>query len=285
VVADPASNSRAVAVLDDGGFRGRRFGDPAAALDAAAATECEAVVCDLGTREDASLGFVVAYRRRFPERSTPLVVLSATGDPASVARALEGGADDCLPRAVAPAVLVATLRARLRARRHASLPGALGASPSPPPCAASTLHPAGRLSAIRMGGRVLQVQTEHASVPESRIVTVVMLGGRTVHQRAAAAPPGAGRADLERLVSAQHAEVESALHAKAAARAGRRRAEAPQVRVDRLRAEGLDLFLDGDYAAAVVVWEEALRLAPQDQALTVNLAVARRRRDEPPTVW
>jgi CheY-like chemotaxis protein len=147
-----------------------------------------------------------------------------------------------------------------------------------PAATPSPHHPAGRLSGVRIGDRVFQVQTEYTRFPEPQIVTVVMLGGRTLHKRSRPAPRAAAQEELHRLVATQHTESEEEVRAKVHAR-GAKPQEAVRARFDRLHDEGLNRFLEGDFAAAVQAWEEAHRVDPHNQTLSVNLAVARRKRD------
>jgi DNA-binding response OmpR family regulator len=346
---DPAGRRRTAEVLEGAGLQVRSHAELRAALDDAAAREPDAIVLAARAPGDHALAQVRALGRRFPARGTPVAVLSPSPQPADVAATLAAGADDCLPDACPPELLVATVRARLRPRAASLLrgelaelpfaklmqlcertglsgaleagdervefvagalaPGARAAAarlleqrqgafvlraravhldastaaptrtPPPRPAMPSPMHPAGHLSGLRVGERVLQIQTEYTTVPDPRFVSVVMLGGRTVHQRATAAPSGAGREELDRRLAAQHAEVERALRAKVEARAARGAGDGARARFDRLHDEGLGRFLGGDFAGAVSAWEEALRIDPQNEALSVNLTVARRKRD------
>ncbi len=147
----------------------------------------------------------------------------------------------------------------------------------------------GRLSAVTVGARTIQLQTEFSTTPHPAVVSVAVLDGRAVLKRStpAASPDREAR---QRQVEALHAALEAEVRERL--RAGARREEAPAGvvepvpavaeeamtgRRDALIERGLAAFLAGDHRAALETWEEAAALDPGHRSLQVNLGVVRRK--------
>lgn len=149
--------------------------------------------------------------------------------------------------------------------------------------AAPREKPAGRLSGVQAGRKLFQIQTEFYVTPAPQIVTLVMFEGRSVHKRLSAAPSGADRPTLERLIGEQHADVEREVQERLRTLAdrGEKRPEAdPKARFEDHFDAGLERFLVSDWAGAVAAWEAAAQLDPGHKVLAVNLAVARKKAAE-----
>lgn len=136
--------------------------------------------------------------------------------------------------------------------------------------------PAGRLSGIRAGSRLFQIQTEFMTSPTCQAVTVVMLEGKTVLKRASPPAPTFELAAAERLIGEQHGQVEGEVREKLESLAAKQ-APSPKNQADRLFEEGLERFLAKDYAGAVEVWEKARAIDPANKILEVNLGIARKK--------
>jgi len=146
--------------------------------------------------------------------------------------------------------------------------------------AAAPRKPTGRLSGVRAGNRLFQIQTEYAISPACQAVTVVMLDGKTVLKRASPAEKTFELAAAERLVTEQHLAVEKEVREKLESLSSRNQPPAtpsPKAQFDRLFEEGLARFLEKDYAAAVELFEQAKAADPSNKLVAVNLSVARRK--------
>jgi tetratricopeptide (TPR) repeat protein len=148
-------------------------------------------------------------------------------------------------------------------------------TPTKPPSSASVM---GRLSGVKANNRLFQVQTEFSGQPEPCVVTVVILDGRTVLKRVSPPLPGRTREAWQQAVQEQHAVVEAeveakvvALQEKSATLEPRRKSAASLVE------DGLARYLEKDYAGALVHWEEALKLDPDNKSVAINVQVARKK--------
>jgi len=147
--------------------------------------------------------------------------------------------------------------------------------PEPPP-----RKPAGRLSGVRAGSRLFQIQSEYAVSPACQAVTVVMLDGKTVLKRASPPAQTFELAAAEKLIAEQHLAVEREVREKLESLSSRSQppsAPSPKAQFERLFEEGLARFLDKDYAAAVKLFEQAQAAAPTNKLVAVHLTVARKK--------
>lgn len=137
-------------------------------------------------------------------------------------------------------------------------------------------RPLGRLSGVRAGGRLFQVQTEAVEYPTPHVLSLVMLDGSSVFKRSGPIPAQADRSLAEALIQEQHAaveqEVRERLETLVRERAGQ--AEDSMATYYRLFEEGLDSYRRGEHARALALWREARAKNPDDRALEVNIRVA-----------
>lgn len=173
-----------------------------------------------------------------------------------------------------------TFEIRVRPVDFAALRAAAG-EPTPPDAA---WRPPGRLSAVMVGERLVQLQTEYVTTPSPLVVSVGLRDGRTILKRSARA--AGSREAITRLVEGQHAAVEREVRQKlaelAAARAGETpppasAASAGAAGFGALFERGLNAFLAGDLPGALAAWEQASALDPTHATLQVNLGVVRRK--------
>lgn len=115
--------------LKKAGFRVLIAGDGATGLGVATSEHPDAIILDLML--PGLNGLEVAKRLRAQERTseTPLLMLSAKGEPESRIKGLELGADDYLPKPFSPRELVLRIQALIRRR---SAPSAAEASVAGP---------------------------------------------------------------------------------------------------------------------------------------------------------
>ena len=138
----------------------------------------------------------------------PFPVLSDGGE---VVAAAEDPAFPESPPAVSPVVPV-VLTIEVPTPTEAAVPGEGEAPPPPalhaPETSAPEALPGGVLSGVQAGGKLFQVQTEVVEGAPRRIVTVATYRGRTLLRRDTACAECTSRHDLQRLVTAQHLDVE-----------------------------------------------------------------------------
>lgn len=94
--------------------------------------DLDAVLLDLRLREGDGIAAIVEFTDRRPE--LPVIILSASEDPADVRRALEEGALGYVPKSSSPEALIAAIRQVMAgeiAAPAALLQAAIGAPPSP----------------------------------------------------------------------------------------------------------------------------------------------------------
>ena len=132
--------------------------------------------------------------------------------------------------------------------------------------------PMGRLSGVQLEHRLFQVQTECTSPPSSRVVTVVILDGRTVLKRDSSAP--SGREDAQKVVDSQHQAVETEVRGKVQQLLGRTEYSRTEDYYELFEA-GLEAYRKKEYAKALDTWERARALNPDDRTLAINLRVVK----------
>ena len=139
--------------------------------------------------------------------------------------------------------------------------------------------PMGKLSGVKIKGRLFQVQSEYVVHPDEQVITTVILDGRVLHKKEALAPLSLGRGVLQKLIESQHAATEDEIKVKINRRLGAQAAEekTPQPGFNELFEKGWTSYCAGDYARAISLWEEALQLNPHDKVVKTNLNIARRK--------
>ena len=135
----------------------------------------------------------------------------------------------------------------------------------------STDLPMGRLSGVRLGNRLFQVQTEACLAPEPTIFSVVVLDGRSVLKRSRPLP--AHRAEAQLAVDQQHRQVEEEVREKLVKLTKSDRSSPDQQSYYELFERGLEAYRRGDYPAALDSWTRARELNPKDKCLDINLRV------------
>jgi len=156
--------------------------------------------------------------------------------------------------------------------------GVVEKSDSKSPSSRSNI-PMGRLSGIKVGQRLFQVQTEMVFYPEERIETVVVLNGNTVLKRLEVVEPENGMSDLEAMINRQHQGVKAEVQRRVEELAKAKSIEVG-VKLDEFSAlfdAGFDAFRDGDFQRALEIWLEAQQLKPEDPMLENNLRIVRSR--------
>ena len=136
----------------------------------------------------------------------------------------------------------------------------------------------GLLSGVKLGGRLLQVQTEYERAPVSCVVTTVIHEGRVLTKRETPPPEGGAEGALARLIEAQHAEMEQQICDRAESAASRRGAPAsepdePQPSKEQFLEQGLAMYRAGDLEGALVVLNRAVAAFPDDRLLQANLNI------------
>jgi CheY-like chemotaxis protein len=161
-----------------------------------------------------------------------------------------------------------------------ALKGRVAAEESPteePRSTSST--PMGRLSGIKIGERLFQIQTEMVQFPEKRIVTVVVLDGNTVLKRSFPVEGPGVRSELQILVEQQHKEIEEEVRRKVE-NLGKERGAQDGTKGQsffELFDAGFEAYRNGNLQNALEIWLEAQTLNPDDPTLKINLKIVRSR--------
>lgn len=134
--------------------------------------------------------------------------------------------------------------------------------------------PPGLLSAVRIGGRLFQIQTEILYQPEPIIISIATVDGELVTKRKTTVESH-NPDESKRLISSQHAELENEIQ--------NGEARVPEIRqsTEHTKRElyhqsldrGFECFRKGDYEGAMEAWNAALALDPESKTLKVNMAV------------
>lgn len=137
----------------------------------------------------------------------------------------------------------------------------------------------GQLSGVKAGSRTFQIQTELVSHPEARVVTIVILDGRTVLKRLGDLLLPGSSPDHATLIRTQHAQVEAEVREKLDQLDKRpdKKARSMKQQFNHLFEQGHDAYLSRDYEAALAAWEEAEALDPNNKALGVNLGILKKK--------
>lgn len=142
--------------------------------------------------------------------------------------------------------------------------------------------PAGRLSLLRAGERVMQVQTEYLHGPRPAVVTLVTAAGRTLWKTSVAVDPTQGTEGIGRRVDAEHLRVSNEVQDKLEQLKQKLLPsdESLRHRFHELFDAGYECFRNHDYRGALKVWGEALDIDPASKVLEVNLKIARAKLEE-----
>ncbi len=139
--------------------------------------------------------------------------------------------------------------------------------------------PMGRLSGIKAGKRLFQIQTELATHPELQVITVVILDGNTVLKRATKPPVDADRNRLEALIEDQHRGIETEIRTKIES-LGQEKNRSDDQEFFHLLDEGFLAYRNGEFQQALEVWSKAREIKPDDPTLKVNLKIVRLKIDQ-----
>ncbi len=133
----------------------------------------------------------------------------------------------------------------------------------------------GKLSGVRVGRRLFQIQTEYVAQPEERIITVAILVGLTLVKRVTSPENSSDKSELEPLIQAQHASVESEVRDKLSREAQTKQpaAVSQKERFTRFFDEGFEKYRSGDYVGARTLWEAAQKIDPKNKTIQINLRI------------
>ncbi len=159
-----------------------------------------------------------------------------------------------------------------------------GAPPEEAPTAnirTDSAVPMGRLSGVRVGKRLFQIQTELAGYPQNQIVTVVILDGNTVLKRSIPVGESDNREKLEMMIKQLHQVVEAEVHQKVEdlVKAKNPESGSNSETFHALFDEGFEAFRKGDFEKAEKIWLKARSLKPDDPTLGINLNIVRSKID------
>ncbi|MCA9594108.1 MAG: response regulator [Myxococcales bacterium] len=137
----------------------------------------------------------------------------------------------------------------------------------------------GRLSTVEGGGKVFQIQTEFVRHPEQRVVSIVVLDGRTLMKRRSDPLVGMDYRAIDQIIGRQHAEVEASVSERLDKLLGKAQdaGESPAATAAQLLEDGLSRYMAKDYAGAIEVWERALALDPENKTLAFNLEIVKKK--------
>jgi len=135
----------------------------------------------------------------------------------------------------------------------------------------------GRLSGLKLLGRLFQIQTEVNLFPEPKIATIVMLDGNLIHTKENPLEKNLGPGDVQQKVDEQHTGVEEEIRKKAEKLLERKAETGETEKKDfyRLFEKGLDAYQNREFRQALEYWESAEKLRPDDPTLKVNLRIVR----------
>lgn len=140
--------------------------------------------------------------------------------------------------------------------------------------------PGGVLSGVQAGGKLFQVQTEVIEGAPRRIITVATYHGKTLLRRDTACADCTSRHDLQRLVTAQHLDVEGEVRQRVEGFLSVARKPVPSPTppsFEDLYQQGAEMLASGDVPGALALWEEAARLDPADKLLARRIELLRSR--------
>ncbi len=151
-----------------------------------------------------------------------------------------------------------------------------------------TEKPMGLLSGVKVGDRLVQIQTEYSSAPHPQVVTIVVYGGKTIHKRVSDDLLISTREGVEALIKQQHQAVEEQIREKLLKSSKpEEQSQAPETEVveepgpleegpsefEQLFDEGLERYMAGDLVEAREIWTRARALDPGHKLLNINLGV------------
>ena len=139
--------------------------------------------------------------------------------------------------------------------------------------------PAGILTGVPVGERLVQIQTECVTHPAPSVVTVAILDGRTLTKKVLPVSSFEDRAAVQREMRNQHRALEEELRQRLAKKADApsKEPESNLSRFNELFEQGLTAYRSGDYEAAKQAWTKASEVDPTNKVVQVNLAMLERK--------
>ncbi len=139
--------------------------------------------------------------------------------------------------------------------------------------------PAGKLSGIKAGARMFQIQSELGTYPDNHIMTVVILDGKVVHKKKSSALESLERTFLEKMLADQHIAVEAEVRGKISTLVGTNEEtiSSASSEFSNLFDKGFNEYREGNYAGALEYWEKAKKIKPDDKMIEVNISIAEKK--------
>jgi DNA-binding response OmpR family regulator len=139
--------------------------------------------------------------------------------------------------------------------------------------------PMGLLSGVKLQDKLFQIQTEFVTYPENQVVTIVILDGKSILKRKSPTIASPNKEKLEKLINEQHHAVEQEVNEKinTLTQKKAKSEESSQDKFNALFQQGMDKYLDKDYAGALALWEEAYKIDPTNQLIEMNLKIVRKK--------
>jgi len=139
--------------------------------------------------------------------------------------------------------------------------------------------PMGKLSGVKAGQRLFQVQTEFVTYPENQVYSIVLLDGKVVLKRSVSTTAGQDKIALAKIIEEQHQQVENEVREKISDLGAKKSeaGESPKEKYDRLFEAGFEKYQQRDFAGALAVWEEAHVINPTDKTLEINLSIVKKK--------
>ncbi len=128
----------------------------------------------------------------------------------------------------------------------------------------------GKLSTIKAGRELITIQTEIRKHPYERVETIVSFKGRVLLKKETRIDRDL---DLEAHIIQQHESAENEIKQKLENKKSTQTEESFSYLYD----EGLNYYKEGNYEQALMAWEKAKKLKPDDKILDVNLEILRKK--------
>ena len=139
--------------------------------------------------------------------------------------------------------------------------------------------PAGILTGIPVGERLVQVQTECVTHPAPSVVTVAILDGRTLTKKVLPVAGFDDRRGVQRDMREQHRAMERDIKERLAQKshAPTTEPESNLSRFNELFEQGFAAYRAKDFNRALEAWRQASELDPNNKVVQVNLAMLQRK--------
>ncbi len=139
--------------------------------------------------------------------------------------------------------------------------------------------PAGILTGIQVGERLVQVQTECVSHPSPSVVTVAILDGRTLTKKVLAVEGFSDKDDIRSKMRQQHRDLEQDFRKRLTQKVGtpNQQEPSPLERFNQLFEQGLSAYRAGNFEGAMAAWTKASEVDPDNKVVQVNLTMLKRK--------